>query len=128
MNIDDLTIGQARELSELFGNKQTSSNFASRYVGKYVIVRSIGEGINFGEVVQADATGVILKNSIRLWRHRPLDKNSCWYEGVANSGLAIDSQISVSVEEKAIIEKYSITLCTDVAVKSIKEHTANAQS
>jgi hypothetical protein len=57
MNIDDLTIGQARELSELFGNKQTSSNFASRYVGKYVIVRSVTEGVNFGEVVQADETG-----------------------------------------------------------------------
>ena len=45
MNIDDLTIGQAREPSDLLGNKQTSSNFASRYVGKYVIVRSINKRV-----------------------------------------------------------------------------------
>ena len=38
MNIDELTIGQAKELSNMFGNNTTTqSNLYARYIGKYVI-------------------------------------------------------------------------------------------
>ena len=88
-------------------------------IGKYVISRSIGEGINAGFVVRADRTGVVLRDARRLYFHRPLDKNLAWYEGVAVSGLHSDSKISGIVPEKYIIEDYSLIICSDAAKKSI---------
>lgn len=98
-----------------------------KYVGKYVIVRSRSEGINSGYVVAAAADGVILKEARRLWYHKPAVKAASWYEGVANHGLSPDSKISEPVMEKAIIEDYSMTLCTQEAIESIKKAAAHEQ-
>lgn len=101
---------------------------ASRMIGKFVIVRSRNEGINAGTVVVADNTGVELKNARRIWFHRPKDSSLSWYEGVAQSGLSDQSKVSGTVDSKVIIEDYSMTVCTDVAAKSIMELTPNAQN
>ncbi len=99
-----------------------------RYVGKYAIVRSRNEGINFGQIDALDDTGVILKNCRRLWHHKPLRKNMSWYEGVALSGLSEDSKVSSAVPEKAIVEDYSITLIEDEKViDNIKKAKSNEQ-
>lgn len=107
-------------------NKQSS--VAGDMIGKYAIIRSRNEGINAGEIIAADATGVILKNARRIWYHRPADKSESWYEGVANHGLSKDSKVSGAVIQKAIIEDYSVTLCTEVARQSIESAVSHAQS
>ncbi|WP_287602689.1 hypothetical protein [Thiothrix sp.] len=133
LDINSLTLGQIKEINAIavsMGIAQSNSSVGainSRYVGKYVIVRSGNEGINAGEVVMADDTGIVLKDARRVWYHRPADETS-WYEGVANSGLRSDSKVSVAVEEKAIIEDYSIILCSSSAEKSIRGFKAYAQS
>ena len=136
MNVDinSLTLGQIKEIAAIAGDigiKPTESKqgmaIHSRYVGKYVIVRSRNEGINAGEVVMADETGIVLKEARRVWYHRPVDETA-WYEGVANSGLRSDSKISAAVAEKAIIEDYSVILCSSSAEESIKGFKSYAQS
>ena len=130
MNINDLTIGQAKELAGLFGNNsnQTSSGILqTRYVGKYVICRSRNEGVNFGKVIAADETGVILGNARRLYYHKPADKKTSWYEGVAIHGLSSDSKAGSPVE-KMIAEDYSLTVCSEIAEKSIIEAKEHEQS
>ncbi len=116
---------------------QGAANVASHFVGKYAIIRSRNEGINAGEIVAADGTGVVLRNARRIWFHRPANKSESWYpankseswyEGVANHGISDDSKVSGTVSQKAIIEDYSITLCTDVARQSIESAVAHAQS
>lgn len=108
--------------AELSSNQDNSRNFiADSMVGKYVIVRSMNEGVNAGFVERADETGVILLEARRLWYHKPADPALSWYEGVAVSGVSKDSKLSCPVERKAIIEDYSMTECTDVAKKSISE-------
>ena len=102
---------------------------ASVMIGENVIVRSRNEGINVGTVLVADETGVVLKNSRRLWYHKPADTNLSWYEGVAKSGLSKDSKVSGTVPTKAIIEDYSMTAfekqeCFD----SVMEAIPNAQN
>ena len=86
MNINDLTIGQAKELHELFG----SGNFEVKnliipathsMVGKYVIARCYSAGVHAGEVVSVDGETAILKNSRRLWSWKASD-------GIALSGVA----------------------------------------
>jgi hypothetical protein len=127
MNINDLTIGEAKQLASLFSSTQTS-NLTDELVEKYVIVRSRNEGINAGFIERLDDTGIVLKQARRIWYHRPENKNMCWYEGVAVSGLSSDSKISAPVELKAIIEDYSVTICTDEAIKSISGHKSHEQS
>lgn len=124
MDLNDLTIGQAKELASLF-SKQEYKGFYDNYIGKYVIVRSRNEGINAGIVKECDPTGIVLSNARRIWYHKPSDKRVSWYEGVAKTGLSSDSKISCEVEEKVIIENYSITICSEVAKKSIIKHESH---
>ena len=97
-------------------------------IGKYVIVRSRNEGINAGFVKALDDTGIILSEARRIWYHKPENKNMSWYEGVAESGLSTDSKVSTPVSEKAIIEDYSITVCSKVGKKSISGHKSHEQN
>lgn len=127
MKIDDLTIGEAKQLASMFGGG-AASNLAGSMVGEYVIVRSRNEGINAGVVEMADETGVILIGARRIWYHRPKVKTESWYEGVANHGLSDDSKVSASVQRKVILEDYSMTLCTDEARQSIETAVPHAQS
>ena len=125
INLDDLTLGQIKQLNNL--NYQQSTSVTQSMIGKYVIIRSRNEGINAGVVEAADETGVVLTEARRIWYHRPLDTKMSWYEGVAISGLANSSKLSPTVERKAIIEDYSIIQCTEIAEKSIREYVSNEQ-
>ncbi len=128
MNINDLTIGQAKELADLFGNRSVNqSNLYGRYIGKYVICRTRNEGINAGKVIAVDETGVILEDARRLYYHKPTNKSMSWYEGVALEGLSSDSKIGSAVE-KIISEDYSLTICSGDAEKSIRGAKDNEQS
>lgn len=131
MNIDDLTIGQAKELSNLFGSNAptggTKMCLYSRYVGKYVICRTRNEGINAGKVLALDETGVILEDARRLYYHKPANTKLSWYEGVAIDGLSSDSKVGAAVE-KILAEDYSLTICSDTAEQSIRGAQANEQS
>ena len=129
MNTDDLTLGQLKDLRNIlaFNNNKSESNLYSRYVGQYVICRSRNEGVNAGEVVALDETGVILKDARRLYYHKPINKNVSWYEGVAKYGLSSDSKVGAPVE-KVIAEDYSLTVCTNESRDSIIEIKSNEQS
>lgn len=85
MNINDLTIGQARELASLFGETplfgEKKKGDQHPFVGKYVIARCYAAGVHAGTVDSVDGDSVILSNSRRLWSWKAAD-------GVALSGLA----------------------------------------
>jgi hypothetical protein len=128
MNIDDLTLGQIKQLQGVLGGTQEkSSGLYNRYIGKYVICRSRNEGLNAGKVVAADDTGVILEDARRLWYHKPANKNLSWYEGVALDGINKDSKIGAPVE-KIIAEDYSLTVCTEKAEVSIRNEASHEQN
>jgi hypothetical protein len=126
--IDDTKYVKADDVNQEVVEFTGEESVASRMIGKKVIVRSRNEGINAGIVVVADDTGVELKDCRRIYYHRPKDTSLSWYEGVASTGLGSSSKVSGTVESKAIIEDYSMTLCSDDAFKSIMEFTPNAQS
>lgn len=126
MDINEMKFGDILKISPMFNGAKPNS-LLDRYVGKYVICRTRNEGINAGEVVALDDTGVILKDARRLYYHKPLDKSISWYEGVAISGISQDSKIGAPVE-KAIIEDYSLTVCTDLAKLSITSAKTNEQN
>lgn len=124
MNIEDLTLRQIREIQAL-SSPENAGNITSSAIGKYVIVRTRNEGLNAGYLVKADSTGCVISQARRIWYHRPKDRKTAWFEGVAKSGLSDDSKISCAVDQKYIIEDYSLTLCSKDAEESIKKHPSH---
>lgn len=90
MNINDLTIGQARELAALFGASSAapSASAPHPFVGKYVIARCYLAGVHAGTVESVDGENVILKDSRRLWSWKAQDGIAL--SGVAQHGLKAD--------------------------------------
>lgn len=90
-------------------------------LGKYAIVRTRNEGLNSGVILEAGADGCVIGEARRLWYSKPLDPGMAWYEGVALSGLHASSKVSPPVAKKYIVEDYSITLCSIIGEKSLRE-------
>ena len=119
MNINDLTIGQAKELSALFGNQQSSNDGIQFGIGKNVIIRTYSAGVWCGTLSQKAGNEVILTNARRLWRWWAAESISL--SGVANFGIIEDkSQIAPKVDG-VWLEAIEIIPTTDKAEKSIME-------
>ncbi len=86
MNINDLTIGQAKELTDLFGNQVSISQPASEFIGKTVLIRSRDSGVHFGELLSESDNSVVLKNSRRMDRFY-ISGNEDSLSGVARNGI-----------------------------------------
>lgn len=94
MNLEDLTIKQARELAAMFGGNQPArTNIASPLIGKYCIARCYAAGVHAGEVVAIDGENVILKDSRRLWGWKAADGIAL--SGVAQHGIKAGSKLDV---------------------------------
>jgi len=130
MNIDQMTIGELKQINQMFNAKQSTNDkpIGRDIIGKYAIVRSRNEGVNAGSIKEMDETGIVLADARRIWYHKPADTSMSWYEGVAISGLSDDSKISCTVPVKVIVEDYSVTVCTDAAENSIRKHKTHEQS
>lgn len=81
MNIDDLTLGQIREIQALPFGAVAAQSSRHPMVGCYVIARCYAAGVHAGTVLEVDGENVILKDSRRLWSWKA-------QEGIALSGLA----------------------------------------
>lgn len=81
MNINELTIGQLKELNNLI-NPQASVPHPMQ--GRRCLIRTYSAGVHIGDIEQVNGMEVKLKNSIRLWS---------WKDGglslssVANNGI-----------------------------------------
>lgn len=118
MNIDELTIGEAKQLACLFTNKEKSANNLHSFIGKKCIFRSYSSGVHYGELAEKDGKEVIIKNARRLWYWKTTNKGISLSE-VALSGLAKDSKVCAAVD--AIwLEAIEIIPCTKEAIKNIE--------
>ena len=69
ININDLTIGQAKQLSSLFDASQPQKTLGlNSMIGKKCIVRTYSAGVWFGEIAQKSGNEVIVKNARRMWQ------------------------------------------------------------
>ena len=96
MNIDNLTIGQAKELAALFSSAQPQHQQVglNNMIGKKCVVRTYSAGVWFGEIVEKSGNEVIVKNARRMWR---------WWaaEGISLSSVALHG---VKHDESKIVE------------------------
>ena len=66
MQIDDLTIGEAKQLAAMLA--QSESQPTSPHIGKKCVIRTYASGVHFGELVSVHGRHVELKNARRLYR------------------------------------------------------------
>lgn len=93
MNIEDLSIKQARELAALFGASQSPVTKPHPMIGRYVIARCYSAGVHAGEVFSVDGENVILIDSRRLWSWTA--KDGVALSGVAQNGLKPGGKVDV---------------------------------
>lgn len=67
MNIDDMTIKQAKELLEMFGSNKSGSEGLRSMIGKKCIIRTYNAGVWFGEVVEKAGMEVVIKDARRMY-------------------------------------------------------------
>ena len=119
MNINDLTVGQLKDIAKIaagLGVCGATQSAPSAAVGKYCIVRTYSAGVFAGEVVSHDGDQVMLKNCRRLWSWTA---NS----GIALSGLAISGlksgKVDTATPEHFLVGAIELIPCSDTAKESI---------
>ena len=120
MNINDLTIGQVREISSLIGagSLQNTSSGLNRMIGKKVIVRTYSAGVWFGLLAEKSGSEVIIESARRMWRWQTKESvslSSVAIHGVDNSR----SKIAQAVDEQWL-NAIEITPCDPLAIKSLE--------
>jgi hypothetical protein len=83
MNIEDLTIGQVRQIQALsVPAGATPSNHPM--LGRRCLIRTYSAGVHIGDVVRVDGMEVQLKNALRLWKW---EGGGLSLSSVANAGI-----------------------------------------
>lgn len=83
--LDDLTIGEAKELSAIFGQSQPQKVGGKHpMLGKRCLIRTYSAGVHIGDVVHAEGMEVRLENSLRLWKW---EGGGLSLSAVANNGI-----------------------------------------
>lgn len=121
MNIDDLTIGQVKQIQKLLNSEaqQAKANIADFLVGKLVIARSYSAGVHYGEVVSVDGENVVLKNSVRMWKWKA--KDGIALSGLAQNGLSShESKLDTVNPIIYLVGVCEVIPCSDKFAESIK--------
>jgi len=66
MKIDELTIGEAKQLAAIFSAGSTETKHPM--MGRRCLIRTYSAGVHVGDVVHIKDMEVQLKNSLRLWK------------------------------------------------------------
>ncbi|WP_332116034.1 DUF6948 domain-containing protein [Azorhizobium caulinodans] len=118
MDIDNLTIGQAKQLAAMFG-AVSASTLPSRIAGdgRPVIVRSRDAGVQFGYLDGYDGSTVYLKNARQMWSWTAAEGGTlldCATHGVKAGKFSTACSSIVVIGACAIID------CTGKAAKTLE--------
>lgn len=116
MDINELTIGQAKELAGMFAQAQHLDNFG---IGEIVIIRTYSAGVWCGILEQKAGNEVILKNARRMWRW--WCKQSISLSGVVAYGINQDKSKIAPPVDKVWLEAIEIMPITGDAARSVMD-------
>ncbi len=119
MSINDLTIGEAKELAALFGNTGREQVGLNSMIGSKVVVRTYSAGVWYGTIGQKSGKEVIVKNARRINYFKVVKGISL--SSVANNGVHADSRIAEPVKQ-VWLEAVELIPCTLDAINSIEGH------
>lgn len=126
VNINEITIGQAKELAAIVGasapataiNNEAPSSISARFIGKKAIIRTYSAGVWFGTVSEKDGNEVIVTDARRLWYWKAVKSISL--SAVANFGVDQKASKIVAPVASVWLEAIEIIPATDEAIKSIE--------
>ena len=125
IDINSLTIGQAKELAALFGSAQQQQSSLNSLVGKKCVVRTYSAGVWFGEIVEKSGNEVIVKNARRMWQWWAAEGISL--SAVALHGIKHDKSRVAEAVPAVWLEAIELITASDKAVSSI-EGAPNARA
>ena len=117
MNINDLTIGQAKELATMFNSQQNTTKSLNGMIGKMVIIRTYSAGVWFGKLAEKSGNEVILHQARRMWKWwaaESISLSSCAIYGIKREQSKI-----VEAVDSVWLEAIEIIPCSEKAVESI---------
>jgi hypothetical protein len=123
VNIDNLTIAQARQIAALFSAPSAAVSLAAApvdpahpFVGRYVICRCYSAGVHAGVLVSQTGDQAILRDSRRLWSWTA--KAGIALSGLSQHGLK-SGKVDTLMPEIALTGVIETLPCTDTARESI---------
>jgi hypothetical protein len=118
MNINELTIGQAKEVANMFSQSPPASDGTLRHmVGEKVIIRTYSAGVWFGTLSEKSRNEVIVKSARRLWKWKAqqgISLSSVALYGIDTAGSRVEPPVTVWLEAIEIIP------CSDDAILSLE--------
>lgn len=119
MNINDMTIGQAKELASFFGNN--SQTYTHPAIGQKCIIRTYASGVHFGEIVSVSSNDGRSRCEIKNARRIRYWKGAFTLSEMSQSGLdKKSSQIATTVPQHFIEDAIEFIPCSDDAIKCIE--------
>lgn len=120
MNIDNLTIGQVKEIVAMFGdNTCASSGLDSFAIGQHCIIRTYSAGVWCGKLEQKAGNEIILSNARRMWRWWCAESISL--SGVVQYGINQEKSKIAAPVEKVWLEAIEIMPISGNPLNSIME-------
>ena len=116
MDIDNLTLGQIKEIAALMGSSNRPT--LNQQVGEKVIIRTYSAGVWFGLLDKKSGNEVILVNARRMWRWQCT--RSISLSGVAAYGIDVDKSKIAPAVSNVWLEAIEIISCADIAISSIE--------
>lgn len=117
MNINDLTIGQAREIASMVAGVSGSPAKYEFTTGAHVIVRSRDAGVLFGNYAGNDGSTVRLTNAIQLWK---------WHAAKGISLLDVATYGVKKSECKFSTAQATVTIFNACALISVTDEAARS--
>lgn len=121
MNIEELTIKEAREIANMVNGLSgitNQSKASNPSIGKYCIVRCRNAGVHAGTVESMDNNILVLKDSRRMWYW----KSAFTLSECATKGIESNSKIACVIDTVIIpvCDIGEVIPCSKNAEKSIK--------
>lgn len=122
MNIDDLTIGQAKDLAAMFFGVSTqivdSKAGLTSMIGKKMIIRTYSAGVWYGTLIEKCGNEVIITDARRMWRWWAAESISL--SAVALYGIHHEKSKIVAPVPSVWLEAIELIPCSNVAIQSIE--------
>lgn len=116
MKIDELTIGEAKQLAALFQQPQSNGTGLEGFgVGEKCIIRTYSAGVFFGELASRSGQEALLKNSRRIWNW----SGAFTLSAVSQKGVG-SAKMSQVEPEKMVAEVIEVIPCTEEAISNLE--------
>ena len=116
MNIDNLTIGEAKQIAAIFTATQSQA-INNTMIGRKCVVRTCNAGVHFGTVSAHDGQQAVLTDARRIHRW----EKAFTLSAVAKHGIGGDSRVSCVVDEILLTDVLELIPMSEKATKNLEE-------